>query len=516
MMSLVRLAWRNLGRSRRRTLTTGVSLAFGMCLCIASFGLVDGMNAQMLHALTRLDLGHVQVHHRDFVGRKKAEAQIEQPDAVVEAARANPAVRGIAPRVYAFALVSGTGKSSGIELVGVDPEKELTVTELHRELVEGEYLKAAPTPWPPGRKLTEAELRADQDLTQAAADDAADEIDALGGLDDEEPAGEAGDPPGEPTEEPAEPTEEPAEPTKEAAEPGQPPADPEADAAKRRDQSLKLAQALHPPPDEPLQVILGTSLARVLGVKLGDELYASAATIDGGTGSALLRVRGIYRTGTQQYDRYRVYLHIQDVRRLAHMEGGVHEMAMVLDSSDLGPAVAADITDKLGSEVLLVRSWNVVRPDVAMMMQLNDVSTAIMVFIIFFVATLGVVNTMLMAVFERTRELGVLKAIGMSASRIMALVVTETILMVLVASVVGAALGLALDGYMVRYGVDLTSLTGGFSLGGIGINPVIYGVITVKGVVLPVVTLAITCLLASIYPALRAARMQPAIGMRET
>ncbi len=498
MMSLVRLAWRNLGRNRRRTLTTGVSLAFGMCLCIASFGLVDGMNAQMLHALTRLDLGHVQVHHHDFVGKKKAEAQIDQPEAVVAAAEANGAVRGVAPRVYAFALVSGTGKSSGIELVGVDPTKEQAVTELHRELVEGKYLEAAPTPWPAGRKLTEAELSADADLTQAAAEDAADEIDALGGLDDEEPA------------------EEPSEAAEEAAEPEPPPADPEADAAKRREQSLKLAHALHPPPDEPLQVILGTSLARVLGVKLGDQLYASAATVDGGTGSALLRVQGIYRTGTQQYDRYRAYLHIQDVRRLAHMEGGVHEMAMVLDSADLGPAVAADITRRLGREDLVVRSWNVVRPDVAMMMQLNDVSTAIMGFIIFFVATLGVVNTMLMAVFERTRELGVLKAIGMSAPRIMALVIMETILMVLVASVVGAALGLALDGYMVRYGVDLTSLTGGFSLGGIGINPVIHGVITPKGVVLPVVTLAITCLLASIYPALRAARMQPAIGMRET
>ncbi len=490
MMSLLRLAWRNLGRNRRRTATTGVSLAFGMSLCIASFGLVDGMNAQMLHALTRLDLGHVQVHHRDFVGKKKPEAQIEQPAAVLEAVHANPAVRGVAPRIYAFALVSGKGKSTGIELVGVDPEKEQGVTELHRELIEGAYLEAAPTPWPAGRELSAAELLADQGLTEAAEDDAAAEIDALVGLEDTEPP-------------------EDVEPETKAPQPPQ-------DAAARRTQSLKLAKALHPPPDRPLQVIIGASLAKVLGVSVGSELHASAATTDGLTESSFLRVQGILQTGTQQYDRYRAYLHIEDLRRLAHMKTGVHEIAMVLDSSELGPSVAADLAVRLGRDELVVRSWNVVRPDVAQMMQLNDVSTAIMVFIIFFVATLGVVNTMLMAVFERTREIGVLKAIGMSATKLMALVVVETILLVLLASAVGTGLGLALDGYMVRYGVDLSSLTDGISLAGIGINPVIYGVITPKGVVLPIVTLALTCLLASFYPALRAARMQPAVGMRET
>jgi lipoprotein-releasing system permease protein len=496
MMSLLRLAWRNLGRNRRRTLATGVSLTFGMSLCIASFGLVDGMNAQMLHALTRLDLGHVQVHHRDFVGKKKSEAQIEQPAAVLEAAHANPAVRGVAPRIYTFALVSGQGKSTGIELVGVDPDKEQAVTEMHRELIEGAYLETAPTPWPAGRELSEAELSADEGLTEAAEDDAAAEIDELIGLD-----GEGADE---------------TDPSAETA--GSEPKDrpPLDDAAARRARSLKLAAALHPPPDRPLQVVLGSSLAKVLGVSVGSELYAAAATTDGMTESSFLRVQGIYQTGTQQYDRHRAYLHIEDVRRLAHIKTGVHEVAMVLESSDLGPSVAADLAARIGHDELVVRSWNVVRPDVAMMMQLNDVSTAIMVFIIFFVATLGVVNTMLMAVFERTRELGVLKAIGMSARKLMTLVVVETIMLVLVASVVGAGLGLALDGYMVRYGVDLTSLTGGFSLAGIGINPVIYGVITPKGVVLPVVTLAVTCLLASLYPAWRAARMQPAVGMRET
>jgi ABC-type antimicrobial peptide transport system permease subunit len=139
-----------------------------------------------------------------------------------------------------------------------------------------------------------------------------------------------------------------------------------------------------------------------------------------------------------------------------------------------------------------------------------------MVLIIFIVATLGVVNTMLMSVFERTRELGVLKAIGMTGGRIVTLIVTETILLVLAASLAGTGLGLAMDGYMVEYGVDLSRFTQGLSLAGIGVNPVIKGVITVRGVIMPTIVLSLSCLLASLYPAIRAARLEPAIGMRET
>jgi ABC-type lipoprotein release transport system permease subunit len=228
-----------------------------------------------------------------------------------------------------------------------------------------------------------------------------------------------------------------------------------------------------------------------------------------------MQVIGIYETGTQQYDRYRIYMHIDDLRHLVHLGDGCHEVAIVTDPVERAPEVAATLQKKLG-DGLLVRPWNEVRPDMQRMLDINEVSTDLMVFIIFIVATLGVINTMLMSVFERTRELGVLKAIGMSGGRILSLIIAETVLLVGAASIVGTALGLGADLYMARYGVDLSGSTQGISMGGIGIRPIIYGEITARGVIMPSIILSISCLVASLYPALRAARLRPAIGMRET
>ena len=182
MHDLVTLAWRNLGRNRRRSTITGAALAFGMSLCIASAGVMDGVNAQMLHSLTRLDLGHVQVHHPEFAAERRLEARLTQPVELAELVRSNPRVKAASPRTYAFALVSGAGKSTGVELVGVDPGREREVTELHLTLKSGRYLSPDPTPWPKGRELTREERSRDADITNALRDAALQELEALGSV----------------------------------------------------------------------------------------------------------------------------------------------------------------------------------------------------------------------------------------------------------------------------------------------------------------------------------------------
>lgn len=511
------LAWRNLGRNPRRTITTGLGLAFGIALCVATYGLVDGLNAQLIESLTRLDIGHIQVHHPGFVKRRNAKKFLQRPEDIERVLRKNKAVRAVSPRVFAYGLVGRKSKSAGVALVGVDPRSEPKLTQLHQRITHGRYLETTAAPWPKRRQLSTKEKAQDDAITSRAERQALAELDELEELEPRIPApNSTARTPERANSDSKSRTTKTAN-TKATEEAGSP-----ASASKDNAQSKRLAQALSPRPERPLRVILGSALARVLQVKIGDDLHVSSMAIDGDSESVFFEVIGIYHTGTAMHDRNRIYMHIADLRRMSHLGTGAHELSLRLYDSATAPhtskvlAGAIAKTPGLASTPTLVRDWRRIRPDVDKMLQLNKVSTGIMVFIIFLVASLGVVNTMLMSVFERTRELGVLKALGMSAARMMTLIVGEALLLTLGAATVGTLVGLGLDGYMVVYGLDLRGSTQGLTISGLGLNPVIYGVITARGVLLPTCVLSACCVLASIYPAFRASRLEPAIGMRET
>jgi len=484
MAGMTRLAWRNLGRNRRRSVITGLALAIGVSLSVASFGLIDGTSASLLRSLTRYDLGHVQVHTRRYQATRKPEELISGYARAAAALRAVEGVIGASGRVYGYALTSRGQRSAGLEIVGVDPRLEPTVTELQRRIVRGRYLEPDPTPWPQGRSLSAEERARDEALTRAVEAGALAELDAL------EPLG-------------------PAEGGAPAARPARPASASELAATR------ELAEIQAPAPRRPPRVILGAVAARILRVGVGDVVHVSARSLDGSMRDADVEIIGLFETGTAQIDR-RMLLHLADLQHLGGLGDRVHEIAAVIDDPDRAPEIAATIASRLGAPELLVRPWNQIRPDIQQVVDSSRASTMVMIVIIFFVSALGVINTMLMSVFERTREFGVLKAIGMARRRIFGLIVAEAAVLVVVSALLGTGLGLCVDLYMVHHGIDLSSVTGGLSVGGVGLQPVLHGAITLEGLLLPTIILSIICVAASTYPAVRAARLRPAIGMRET
>jgi len=190
------------------------------------------------------------------------------------------------------------------------------------------------------------------------------------------------------------------------------------------------------------EALLGVKLADKLDVTVGDEVVMVTQAADGSTGNDLYTVVGIVETGQVAIDRAGMYLHLADAQELLVLPGQVHEITMVAPDAEGIDAMMAAVTTPAEGRGLLARHWREINPQMAQMMDLSDASSGIMMFFIFGVAALGILNTMLMSVFERTKELGVIRALGLRPFGLFKLVMWETAALTAVACAIGLPLGL--------------------------------------------------------------------------
>lgn len=472
---LFAIAWRNLARNRRRSLIAGCGIALGVGMSIASFGVMDGMSSDMVRSITDVRLGHVQVHKPGFSSHPKLDRAFSRADARTRAAERTEGVEAASPRVLGWALASSAQQSAGVQLVGVDPAREAKLTKLDQRLVKGRYLPETATRWPAAKALTLQERQLDRELTASSVESAGAEIDALG----------------------------------EAA-PDKGPGDDSGVAEKTRE----LLERVAPKPATPPPLLLGDKLARKLHAEPGTRVSLMAQDLKGDPVNVEFRVRGIVHTGDSTLDGVRAVANIADVRRLLRLGDRAHELAIrVARSGDV-----ASVTRALAANAtfagLEVKSWQELRPDVVAMVQTNSALTAMLIGIIVAVAAIGVADTILMAVFERRRELGMLKAIGMRPRSVVLMVTAETVLLGLGATFAGLLLGVGIDLCLLRFGIPLGGLSS-FSLAGASIPPVLHASITPIGVLVPVATMFGMALLAALWPAFVAARTEPVIAMRD-
>ncbi len=465
------IAFRNLGRNRWRTAIAGAAVAVGVSMCIASFGVMDGMSSDMVRSITEVELGHVEVHAPGFSSRPRLELSFDQAAQRAAIAAATPGVRAVSLRVRGFALASSAHASAGVELVGVDPAREAAESRLDRRVTSGSYLPATPTPWPKAQELSTAERALDEKLTAQAAAAAANEIEALGS------GRESPDPP-----------------------------------ELSRDETRRLLTALSPAPAAPPPILLGDKLARRLGSKVDATVDLMTNDSGGNPVDVVFRVIGVVHTGDGALDGTRAVAHLADVQRLYGLGDRAHELALSLEDASQAREIARSLAREPAFRGLVVKTWQELRPDVVAMVKSNGAFTAIMVAIIFVVAAIGVADTILMAVFERRRELGVLKAVGMRPLAIVLMIATETALLGAGASFVGLGVGVGIDLLLGRYGIPLGGLSG-FTLAGASIPPVLHATLTAEGALWPVGLMLLMAILASLWPAAVAARTEPALAM---
>jgi ABC-type lipoprotein release transport system permease subunit len=269
--------------------------------------------------------------------------------------------------------------------------------------------------------------------------------------------------------------------------------------------------------DMPKGVLMGDRLATAIGVEVGSEIVLLTPAADGSTGNDLYTVAGTFHTGLDDMDRGLVLMPLASLQALLRFPPGrIHEVGIKLHDIMAATMTAAALEVQL-SKSLPVRAmpWPELAPELDDYVQFNRRITFVLFFIFFLSAAMGIVNTMLMAIIERTREFGMLMAVGMHPVQMVALIVAEAASLAGVSLVLGAALAFPLLWYLQAHGLNLGGDGGAVSLAGIMVGPLWYGRQDFTAYAQAAVGLAVTALAAALYPALRAARLRPAEALRK-
>ncbi len=258
------------------------------------------------------------------------------------------------------------------------------------------------------------------------------------------------------------------------------------------------------------QALLGKGLATTLKAGLGDSVVIVSQAADGSIANDIYAVIGIVESGDMAQDRSSFYLHLKDAQDLFVLPGVVHEIVVIADKLNQVPELTERIRTKLDNPDLDVEPWQVFARSFYVAMTADKQGSWIMLFVVILIVAIGVLNTVLMTVLERTREYGVLRAVGTGPGQIFRLVIYEVFLMACIGIVIGSILSLVANYALSIHGIPMPDT---FTYGGIEFSHY-YSEVNAHSFYIPAITVMLAAMIISIFPALKAARIEPARALR--
>jgi ABC-type lipoprotein release transport system permease subunit len=397
MTQLFKMAFRDLGRNRRRTLLSAVAVSMGLALLLLIAGVLAGEMQGAMDNTILLQSGALQVRAASYNMDKMSldwKNLIASPTQVTDQIKSIPQVAGATPRLLASGILTLGDNSRGVQVIGIDPQAG--PNQIFRQgVVAGSFITA----------------------------------------------------------------------------------------------------------DDREGVMIGKPLADKFHLQPGQQISLLVNTSDGSTDQQAFTVRGIYSTNTTSYDQSTVFMPLAKAQAITGAQDHASLIFVLLKDREQAESVAAALQSP-NYQILTWRKMNDV------IVQTEDFANAFM--ILFYLIVLGitatvVTNTLVMSVFERTREIGILTAIGMKARRVMAQFLTEAGLIATAGVIGGLVLGLIVVAIFNRYGFYV----GNYGLSGMLISDRIYAHLQSQDAVnLTIITYVVT-LVASLYPAIMASRMEP-------
>ncbi|MCB0092448.1 MAG: ABC transporter permease, partial [Caldilineaceae bacterium] len=254
-------------------------------------------------------------------------------------------------------------------------------------------------------------------------------------------------------------------------------------------------------------IVIGRGLADLLKANVDDRVTLVGRRKNETMRQRTMTIVGIYDLGMRDAEKSAVFMSLAEAQSLYNMRDSASEVAVTLQSVGQEDTVIAELQALLpGYEV---DSWQTLRPEIAQTIQTKAAFTSFFGFIVLLIASIGILNLMLMAVFERTREMGVLAALGMKRRQILTLFLLEGAFIGLVGAVLGCILGalviLALD----QVGLDLSFAQGMGEITAL-MGSRLYPAVTLNQIISRGIGVVIIAALAALYPAWQAARKEPA------
>lgn len=401
---IFKIAFRNIFRQKRRTLLTTLTMFGGFTLCSFSIAWMDGSYNNVIDMFTRNQLGHIQIHHTDYLDRPSLYRTIDDFEAVGRAVESVDRVESWAPRVYSAGLASVGEKTAGVRIIGVDPKRETATTRFDKKIVEG-----------PGFS----------DTTSSNA-------------------------------------------------------------------------------------LMGKGLAKRLGAGIGDEVVIVSQGADGSVANDVYGVSGIVDSGNEMSDQMALYLRLDEAQELLVLGDRVHEIAVVANSIRGLSKLSERIAEAIDNPDLDVEPWQVFAKSFYDAMKADQKGSWISLIIITLLVAIGVLNTVLMTVLERTREYGLMRAVGTSSGLVFRLVILEVVIMAVLSVIIGSAVGTVLNYWLSINGVPLPV---SLEYGGVTFSRM-YTEVNVRSYVIPLLCVVLSAVFISAFPAIKAARTQPAAAMR--
>jgi len=468
------IAWKNIWRNKKRSLVVIVAVALGIIAGVFIIGFVEGWSKQRLDDAVYNEVSHIQIHNSEYLKNEETNLIVSDPERITGIIDTLGEVKSHVVRTKIIALAGTSWANTGVIIYGVDPDRERQVTKIHEKIVSGggRYLDPAES-----NEILISDKTAELlKIKQFSVTDSV--IEKL--RQEEVPS-----------------------------------------AVLEKLEAMKDTRFRSP---GDFREALGSELSRkeyegfvnsiiseAINYRLRNKVQLTFSDREGNPVHSIFRVCGIYKTTNTGFDQMTVYVNAGELAKLyGDEEILIHEAAILLKNID----DAGKIKDKLialaGDNS--VRTWKELAPDAALMNDFMVIYYFIFIGIIMLALAFGIINTMLMSVLERTKELGMLMAIGMNRRRVFTMIMLETVFLTAVGAGAGIILGWALTGTLGRTGIHMAGWGEGFEA--IGFAATVYPIVTPGFIAFTAAMVIVTAILSSLWPARKALKLIPVEALR--